>query len=75
MLLRFGYYKASREPLRRMLPSEAHGVETPDQNLFTMRKNHSDPISSGPEDEFLGDPETGNQKLPQPRTVQTTPAT
>ena len=32
------------------------GVETPDQNLFTMRKNHSGPTLSVPENEFLADP-------------------
>ena len=32
------------------------GVETPDQNLFTMRKNHSGPTLSVPEDDFLADP-------------------
>ena len=33
-----------------------NGVETPDQNLFTMRKNHTGPTLSAPEDEFLDDP-------------------
>ena len=36
-----------------------NGVETPDQNLFTMRKNHSGPTLSVPEDEFLCDPLEG----------------
>jgi hypothetical protein len=40
-----------------MSATRNHGVETPDQNLFTMRKNHSGPTLSVPEDEFLGDPE------------------
>ena len=37
--------------------------ETPDQNLFTMRKNHSGPTLSVPEDAFLGDPEAAGAAI------------